>query len=121
VINDKQLGKFHNVEAVYQAYKNPTDKNYVNALRNCTSLREIKNLGKTTVLRTDWENVKDEIMYKLVKEKFDTHPELKEKLFQTLLKPIVYKTSDVSYWKDKTHNRLGKLLQRIRNEYYALN
>ena len=119
IINDEKLGKFYSVEALYQAYKNPTDKNYVSTLRNCTSIREIKNLGKTTALRNDWENVKDDIMYRIIKEKFDTHPELKEKLLQTLLKPIVYKTSDSSYWSDKTHNRLGKLLQKIRNKYYS--
>lgn len=119
IINDNNLGKFHCVEAAYQAYKNPTDKHYVNALKQCTSLKEIKMLGKSTLLRSDWEDVKDEIMYKLVKEKFDAHEELKEKLLQTLLKPIVYRSNESSYWKDKTYNRFGKLLQKIRNEYLA--
>ena len=120
VVNDKGLGKFYCVEAAYQAYKNPEDKQYVNSLRQCTSIKDIKKLGKSTMLRTDWENVKDSIMYKLIKEKFDTHPDIKEKLLQTLLRPIVCKTNDTSYWKDKNHNRLGKLLQKIRNDYFAL-
>jgi predicted NAD-dependent protein-ADP-ribosyltransferase YbiA (DUF1768 family) len=107
------------LEAAYQAYKNPFDKNYVETLRNCTSIKEIKKVGKETTLRTDWENVKDNIMYNLLKEKFNSHPDLKDKLLQTLLQPIVYKSNEVSYWKDKNYNRFGKMLQRIRNEYYS--
>ena len=118
IIEDNKLGKFQCVESAYQAHKNPNDKKYVAQLQNCTSIKEIKNLGKTTILRPDWENVKDGIMYSLVKLKFDSRSDLKLALVETLLKPIVYKSNDTSYWTDKAHNRLGKMLQKIRNEYY---
>lgn len=114
----ENLGTFLNVEAAYQAMKNPSDKLYVSFLLTCSSLRDIKTAGKKVSLRSDWENIKDEIMYSLLRIKFDTHSELKTRLLQTCLRPIVFKTTETSYWKSKTHNRLGKLIQKIRGEYF---
>jgi predicted NAD-dependent protein-ADP-ribosyltransferase YbiA (DUF1768 family) len=114
----ENFGTFLNVEAAYQAMKNTSDKQYVTFLSTCSSIREIKNAGKRITLRGDWENIKDDIMYSLLRIKFDTHEELKTRLLQTCLRPIVFKSAENTYWKSKTHNRLGKLIQKIRGEYY---
>ena len=110
------LGVFPNVEAAYQAMKNPKDSEYIERLKSAKTIKAIKLLGKGAKLRADWNSVKEEIMYKLVKKKFQNNEELKNKLLTTYLGPIVYLSVMKTFWKDKENNRMGKLLQRIRNE-----
>jgi len=109
------LGEFQNVEAAYQAMKNPKDAAYIEKLKGEKTIKGIKVLGKSTKLRPDWENVKEPIMYRLLKQKFEDE-ELKAKLANTYLGPIVYLSIGKTFWKNREMNRLGKLLQRVRNE-----
>lgn len=109
------LGEFQNVEAAYQAMKNPRDVAYIEKLKSEKTIKGIKILGKSTKLRPDWENVKEAIMYQLIKQKFEDH-ELKAKLANTYLGPIVYLSTGKTFWKNREMNKLGKLLQRVRNE-----
>ena len=112
------VGTFKNVEAAYQAHKNLEDKYYVETLQNEDNLEIIYNLGKSTKLCSDWHNEKHKIMYQLVKLKFDSYPQLKSSLLYTFLRPIVLNSKEKSYWKDLDNNRFGKLLQKIRNDYF---
>ena len=109
-------------EAAIQAYKNPEDQEYI--VRQSQSRTPVisKSMGRKVYLRPDWLNVCDEIMYEIIKCKFDQHPELKINLVNTGLRPIIQHTHGDCFWGDggngKGQNRLGKVLMRLRKYYY---
>lgn len=71
-------------------------------------------------LRKDWESVKVQIMYDVIKAKFTQHDHLKELLLSTGDRLIVEHTVNDTFWADggdgKGKNMLGKLLMRLRDE-----
>lgn len=77
-------------------------------------------------LRTDWEEVKDQIMYEVVLEKFKQNEDIKEKLLATGDAELVEGTTwHDNYWGNCTcerctnitgRNQLGKTLMRVREE-----
>lgn len=109
---------YGSVEAAFQAQKTLD----VGRRREFTRLapNKAKALGRRVPLRSDWEDVKDEIMYNLVKIKFLSNPELRKKLLATLTEELV----EVNTWRDtywgqcegKGQNKLGKILMKVREE-----
>ena len=81
-----------------------------------------KYIGSKIKQREDWEDVKVDIMEKILQLKFDQHEDIRENLLNTWLRPIVDHTKDDSFWGDggdgSGQNMLGKILTRIRNRYY---
>lgn len=71
-------------------------------------------------LRTDWEQVKDEVMYRAVMAKFSQHADIRAKLLDTGDAVLVEHTENDSYWGDggngSGRNMLGKTLMRVREE-----
>ena len=71
-------------------------------------------------LRPDWERIKDNLMYEIVKMKTLAHPEVKNELMKTRNKLIVENSPYDSYWgigsDGKGRNQLGKTWMRIRSE-----
>ncbi len=69
-------------------------------------------------LRTDWEQIKDEIMQNAVLKKFATHSELRETLLSTNQEEIVENSPIDYYWgcgKDGSgQNKLGQILMNVR-------
>lgn len=69
-------------------------------------------------LRTDWEQVKDEIMQQAVLQKFKTHGDICEILLATGDELIVENSPIDYYWgfgKDGSgKNRLGEILMAVR-------
>jgi predicted NAD-dependent protein-ADP-ribosyltransferase YbiA (DUF1768 family) len=113
----KSLGLFQNSESAYQAYKNPNDIKYILSQVNELNPVNAKILGKSTQLRSDWESVRLNIMFFILKYKFEQHTELKEELMKTALRPIVLCSKKKTFWMNMEHNIFGKLLQKIRNNY----
>lgn len=111
---------YRNNEAAFQAQKEPGREQEFKNL----DPSEAKRRGRRAKLRKDWEHLKDEVMYEIVKAKF-THPaneRLKEKLLATGQAELIEgNTWHDTYWgKDlKTgigKNKLGKILMNIRFE-----
>lgn len=71
-------------------------------------------------LRSDWDLVKDDVMYTALVAKFSQHPQLKERLLSTGSAELVEHTKNDSYWADGGDgsglNRLGILLMKLRAE-----
>ena len=69
-------------------------------------------------LRSDWEQVKDDIMRKGVLRKFETHADLRDILLSTGEQPIVENAPGDYYWgcgKDGSgKNMLGQILGEVR-------
>jgi ribA/ribD-fused uncharacterized protein len=71
-------------------------------------------------VRPDWDAVKDEIMERAVRRKFELHPALRELLLATGDEEIAEAAPSDYYWGiglDGTGaNKLGKIIERIRTE-----
>lgn len=108
--------RFLSAEAAFQAAKCP------NRMADFCNLNpsEAKRLGRRVRLRSDWESVKDQVMYDVCLCKFTQNPELLHKLIQTGSAELV----EGNTWGDKVwgvcdgigENRLGKILMKIRGE-----
>ena len=111
---------FCNAEAAFQAQKVINEKDQYKFINLNAS--QARKLGKTVQLRKDWEEMKDNIMYEIVKRKFLTNKELQQKLLETKEEELV----EGNWWHDtywgvdsKTgigQNKLGKILMKVREE-----
>ncbi|HYL98396.1 MAG TPA: NADAR family protein [Blastocatellia bacterium] len=92
------------------------------AVRNAKSPMIAARIGRDRArgLRSDWEQVKDSVMLRAVRTKFDQHPRLASLLLSTGEAPICEHTSRDSYWGDggdgTGRNTLGKILMQVRGE-----
>ena len=81
---------------------------------------EAKRLGRRVKLRPDWEDIKDEVMYEVVLDKFKRNDNLKEKLLDTANAELIEENWwNDTYWgvcKGKGKNKLGKILMKVRDE-----
>ena len=109
------------VEHYFQAQKF-SDAIYQEKIRLAHSPKQAAELGRSRKLpiRSDWEHVKDEIMFKAVMKKFLTHPSLKQLLLDTEDQEIIENAPGDYYWgigKDGTgQNKLGQILIKVRNK-----
>jgi ribA/ribD-fused uncharacterized protein len=75
-------------------------------------------------LRSDWEQIKDDVMREVVRQKFLTHQDIQKVLLDTGEEELVEATTYDYYWgcgtKKTGKNMLGKILMEIRAEIRAL-
>ena len=67
-----------------------------------------------------WEEKKDSVMLKALQTKFEQHPDLLQKLLETGNARLVEDSDKDSYWGgilEGSRNRLGELLESIREKY----
>lgn len=103
-------------EAAFQAQKDISRSYQFQYL----SPSEAKKLGRKVQLREDWEEVKNQIMYEIVKAKFSQNQHLEDLLLDTKDAELI----EGNYWGDVTwgvckgigENRLGKILMKVREE-----
>ena len=71
-------------------------------------------------LRSDWEEVKDEVMLQALRMKFRQNPEIARELLATGDAIIIEHTQNDAYWADggdgSGKNKLGLLLMQVREE-----
>lgn len=79
-----------------------------------------KRIGRHVVLRSDWEEIKRDVMVDVVKRKFEQNPELAAQLLATYPASLVEgNTWNDRYWgvcNGDGQNKLGRILERVRNE-----
>lgn len=106
------------VEQAYQAAKF-NDSTKKQAIQTCKAAGDAKRMGRGSGIRTDWEDVKEQVMLDLLRLKFkDVY--LSNKLLATGDAYIV----EGNYWGDTYWgvcrsvglNRLGVLLMQVRRE-----
>ena len=105
-------------EHYYQAQKF-TDSAVKEHIRRMRSPREAFEFSRGHISdRSNWDDVKEDIMRIALFHKFEQHPDLREKLFATGGKRLVEHSPHDSYWGDggdgKGKNRLGELLMEVR-------
>ena len=116
---------YKNNEGAFQAYKCLQ----IEQRKEFTNLNgtEAKRLGRSVTMRPDWEDIKDEVMYSIVKNKFIQNDLLRSILLSTGISILVENTTGWhdNYWGECTcpkcvnlehRNQLGKTLMRVRDE-----
>ena len=115
---------FPTVEHMFQAAKTINMSEY-EKIACARTPNEAKSLGRHCAIRKDWEEVKEQIMYKALVEKFSI-PELQKALLSTDDEELI----EGNYWHDnawsdcycdrckdiKGQSKLGKLLMQVREE-----
>ena len=70
--------------------------------------------------RPDWEQVKEDVMYKALQAKFSQHNDLRKLLLDTGERTLIEHSPHDSYWGDggdgSGKNKLGELLMKLRDE-----
>lgn len=114
-------------EGAFQAQKtlNENQRLEISKMTAGQSKRYCGRKGPIT-LREDWEQVKDNIMYEIVKEKFSQNSDIRDKLLATGdIELIEGTTWHDNYWGNCTcdkcaniegKNMLGKILMKVRSE-----
>ncbi len=108
------------VEHYFQAQKFK-DASHRERIRGARSPMEAKTLGQTrqVPIRSDWESVKEQVMKKALRLKFQ-NPRLRSLLLSTKNRMLVEDSPHDRYWgcgrDGKGKNRLGILLMEVRDE-----
>lgn len=107
-----------NAEAAFQAQKEARDEDR----EQYTTMNpaQAKLVGRNCNLRKDWEEIKEQTMYEIVKAKFTQN----ENLVRLLLATGDAYLEEGNWWHDTTwgvcngvgQNKLGKILMRVREE-----
>ena len=107
---------YHNAEAAFQAQKDPSRCEEFSRLNPS----EAKRLGRRVKLRSDWEQIKDDIMYDVVNCKFTQNKKLAEQLIATGEEDLIEGNDwGDRYWgvcRGVGKNKLGQILKRVRSE-----
>ena len=94
------------------------------AIQECSTAREAFTLSRSPQgsrwRRSDWEEVKQDVMYVALYAKFTQHQELKKLLVETGGRSLIEHTANDSYWGDgedgSGQNHLGRLLMKLTKE-----
>lgn len=111
---------FNTVEHGFQCHKTK-DSMWRSLITNAQSPGQAKRIGRTCPLRSNWEEIKEDIMMAMLRAKF-SEPEMEQKLLATYERELIEGNTwgDV-YWGKDLHsgrgkNRLGILLMKLRTE-----
>lgn len=109
---------FPTVEHAYQAAKSE-DVDVHLTIAELSSPGLAKKEGRSILLREDWEDIKEEVMYDLCNQKFKSS-NFKEKLLNTKNSYLEETNNwNDTFWgvcKGQGENKLGKTIMRIRAE-----
>jgi ribA/ribD-fused uncharacterized protein len=112
------------VENYYQAQKftDPQLREAIHSADKPIIAKDLADKNKAAI-RPDWDAIKDEVMYRAVRCKFASHPELKAMLLASGDEDIIETAPTDTYWgigSDGTGlNKLGNIIARIREELRA--
>eukprot|EP01102_Stenamoeba_stenopodia_P003172 TRINITY_DN1310_c0_g1_i4.p1 TRINITY_DN1310_c0_g1~~TRINITY_DN1310_c0_g1_i4.p1 ORF type:complete len:160 (-),score=31.73 TRINITY_DN1310_c0_g1_i4:240-719(-) len=111
--------RYPTVEHAYHASKTIIREERLR-IANALEPRDAKREAGLVTLRSDWDARKLEIMEELIRAKFTSDPELRQRLLQTGTAKIVEGNAwGDRYWgvcKGTGHNHLGKIIMRVRSE-----
>ena len=112
---------YKTVEHYYQSEKFD-NKEIKEKIINATTPKEASNIGRdrNNIRKPNFKQIKDEVMYEGVLEKFRQNKDIQEKLLETGNEEIREMTIDEYYWgvgKDQSgENHIGRILMRVRDK-----
>lgn len=111
-----EIVTFRSSEAAFQAAKCPEVASSFRSLEPAAA----KKLGNKVELRCDWNDIRDEIMRKVIRAKFEQNPDLARRLLETKDAELIEGNSwGDTYWgvcDGHGQNKLGRILMSIREE-----
>jgi len=125
-----EFSNFYQREIFIQGKKWKTVEHYFQAMKSedidvreliCKSSipSQAKSMGRKINIREDWEEIKDNVMFKALLCKFTQHDDLMKKLINTGEEQLIEDSENDYYWGwGKNHtgkNKLGKLLEKVRD------
>ena len=117
-----QEKEYPTVEHWFQSQKF-TNTELQEKIRTCTTASQAKKLGRTRdqSFRSDWDFVKEEILFEGLKAKFTQNSLLHNLLLKTGEEELIENSPWDSYWGSgrtgKGKNRMGALLMKLRSEF----
>ena len=108
------------VEHYFQHEKFPGNDSLQQKIWQATTPAAAKQLGKTRTpsFRTDWNDVRDDVMRQAVEAKFKQNPDLLQLLLDTGNTHLEEKSVFDSYWgtgrNGKGQNKMGQILMELR-------
>ncbi|RVW16081.1 Riboflavin biosynthesis protein PYRR, chloroplastic [Vitis vinifera] len=120
------------VEHYYQAHKfvgvnDPVARDFVEDIKSAKSPEEAARMGRTIqrqhpdLVRSDWDTVKIDVMYRALKCKFSIYPHLNSMLLSTAGSVLVEASPHDLFWgggrDGEGLNYLGRLLMQLRSEF----
>ena len=113
--------RYATVEHYFQAMKFPSEPMWQEAIRVAPTPQKARQLGNQTdhVVRPDWATARETVMLEALRAKFQQNPGLLETLKATGTRPLVEASVDPFWGSGRTgtgKNRMGKLLEQIREE-----
>ena len=116
--------EYKSVEYAYQSFKCIRESEH-EWIRNAPTSKKAKYFGKKVTVRKNWDNIKYDLMFKLLKIKFE-NKNTRQLLLNTNNEELIEKNYwHDNYWGDCTcnkcdkihgENKLGELLMKVRNE-----
>lgn len=106
----------------YMPFRNADQRKRFQEILDAETPKEAARLGRLrdVAIRSDWESVKDSVMYVALHAKFTQHKDIKEILLSTGNSILIEHTINDSYWGDgldgSGKNMLGKLLMKLREK-----
>jgi N-glycosidase YbiA len=110
------------VEHYYQASKFIHDPDWMEAILAIRRPYDAWRMGRNPdhLRRSDWDQIKDEVMLRAVRAKFKQHENLARFLLATGDATLVENSATDEYWgvgaAHKGQNRLGKILMEVRQQ-----
>lgn len=132
ILRNHFLSNFYPCHVTYQGIRYPSSEHAYQAMKsNDNTVRHqiaslvhsgaAKKMGKHIELRSDWEEVKDQLMHEIVKAKFEQNEHLKDELLATNDATLIEgNTWGDTYWgicNGVGQNKLGKTLMKVREEF----
>jgi len=118
-IDIRGMGMVQTAEHAFQGFKT-LDEEQMRKIFQASTPAQAKQMGKVVKLRENWQEIKDEIMYSMVKMKFVTHADLRKKLLATGDAVLIEgNTWGDKYWgvcEGEGKNVLGTILMAVREE-----
>lgn len=116
------MGPWKTAEHCFQAMKFfGTSFENESLIARCETPFEASKLGRSlSPIRKDWENIKVDLMYEIVKAKFVQNGKIRETLISTEQSIIIEHTKNDCFWGDggdgSGENILGKTLMKVREQ-----
>lgn len=105
-------------EACFQSFKT-TDLNERKKFQGIDGF-EAKKLGRSVSLRSDWNDIRIEVMFRVIHAKFNQHPDLTKKLKDTgdllIIEDNTWKDTFWGVCNGKGYNILGQILMSERDQ-----
>lgn len=109
--------EFKTNEHFYQAMKMKQEKDFIRIIET-SNVYKVKKLGNILSIRDNWTQIKQNVMYYGLQQKFSQNEDLKQKLIDTYPKLLIEENCwNDKYWgiyRNEGKNILGKMLESIR-------